>query len=347
MDNIYKNSENISQKKTVLKIKKKRGRKPKEKVYGFVSHLNNNIFSSNKDENIIIHLPINSNENLENTGQFNNKNNNYKQENFLASSVIGQQYEPLPLNNDNMGSNGNKLFLLESNRETNNLFSLDKDSYNNFEPLQHYSNDNTKRKYNSDIKKNILAPFLHSNNKKEWPQKTSIYCFWCCHSFDDPPCGIPIKYTDGVFYVIGCFCSPECCAAYNFNTKHDTEEIWERYSLLHLLYSDIYDIDEIQLAPPKSSLKVFGGPLTIEEFRTYSRDKNNYNLVYPPMIAVIPQIDEEPWNQQSRIQKPNFIPLDNQKVEQAKNNLRLKRKKPLTTKSNTLENCMKLMYNNG
>ena len=268
------------------------------------------------------------------------------QDNFLASSVIGQQYEPLPLNNtQNCIPLNNQPFL---NSQKNQQIFSNETSYNYNSTFNNGPIDNNvSRKYNADIKKNILAPFLHGNNKKEWPKKTSIYCFWCCHAFDNTPCGIPIKYENDTFYVIGCFCSPECCASYNFNTKHDSDEIWERYSLLHLLYSDIYEIDEIQLAPPKSSLKMFGGSLTINEFRTYSRDCNNYNLVYPPMIAIIPQIDDEPWNQKREIKKPNYIPLDNKKVEQAKTNLRLKRKKPLANKSNTLENCMKLMYNNG
>tara|TARA_B100001123_G_C15209021_1_gene986469 strand:- start:404 stop:1414 length:1011 start_codon:yes stop_codon:yes gene_type:complete len=335
--------ENSSTPKKILKIKKKRGRKPKEKVYGYVNNINNKLFSSNKDENIIIHLPIKTDSTNDKE-----KSNDYKHENFLPSSVIGQQYEPLPLNKD---SSNSAPFNLNFSKRNNNSYNMNGSGYNmnvsgyNLIP-SNYTKNNT-RKYNSDIKRNILAPFLHSNNNNEWPKKTSIYCFWCCHSFDEQPCGIPIKCVNGVFHVIGCFCSPECCAAYNFNTKHDTEEIWERYSLLHLLYSEIYDVDEIQLAPPKSCLKMFGGPLTIDEFRTYSRDKKSYNLVYPPMIAVIPQLDDEQWNQQTKIQKPNFIPLDNQKVEQAKNNLRLTRNKPLVTKSNTLENCMNLMYKNG
>ena len=324
-----KNEIKHNKNETTLRIKKKKGRKPKEKVYGYVSHMNTDIFQSNREENIILHLSLSNNLNNFNISSYSDQTEEYTQENFLTTSVIGQNYEPSPIDQQNNIFTNN--FNIHSYQEINNTTLTKKES--------------NKRVIYTDIKKNILAPFQQYNKKKIWPEKTSIYCFWCCHPFNTPPCGLPIKYTDKTFYVVGCFCSPECCAAYNFNTKHDTEEIWERFNLLHLLYSDIYNIDEIQLAPPQSTLKIFGGPLSIEEFRSYSRDTKKYKLVYPPMIAVIPQVDDEPWNCQLNNEKPSYVPLDIKKVEQAKVNLRLKRGKPITNKSNTLENCMKLKYN--
>ena len=65
--------------------------------------------------------------------------------------------------------------------------------------------------------------------------------------------------------------------------------MWEYYSLLNLLYKDLYDT-KIKLAPPRNSLDIFGGHMNIQEFRKYN---NNYNktikTVMPPIYALIPQ----------------------------------------------------------
>ena len=139
-----------------------------------------------------------------------------------------------------------------------------------------------------ETKTDIMTQFMEGNKRGEWPKKTSIYCYWCCQPFSCPPCGLPKKYINNTFYLYGCFCSPECAAAYNFN-QYTSDEVWEYYSLLNLLYKDLYDT-KIKLAPPRNSLDVFGGHMNIQEFRKYN---NNYNktikTVLQPIYAIIPQ----------------------------------------------------------
>ena len=79
------------------------------------------------------------------------------------------------------------------------------------------------------------------------------------------------KYISNTFYLYGCFCSPECAAAYNFN-QYSSDEVWEYTRLLNLLYKDLYK-EKIKLAPPRNSLDIFGGHMNIQEFRSYN---NNY-----------------------------------------------------------------------
>ena len=194
---------------------------------------------------------------------------------------------------------------------------------------------------------NTMKQFLECNYRDDWPTSTVIYCYWCCHQFNNTPCALPIRYNNKRFIVYGCYCSPECAAAYNFNDLQAGEEIWERYSLLNLLYKRIYDNSEhlIKLAPPRQVLSCFGGNLSIEEFRNVNKNYNKtYNIVMPPMISIIPQQEEMNINKGTSNKKTKtFIPMDkDQEIDV--DNFRLKRSYPINDKNNTLESCMQLEY---
>ena len=169
---------------------------------------------------------------------------------------------------------------------------------------------------------------------------TNIACYWCCHSFDASlPCALPLSKNGDTYNVFGCFCSPECAASYNFYESEDSTEIWERYSLLNLLYKRIYSEKslKIKLAPAKV-IKMFGGDMSIKEFRDFNINYGRKIVVnMPPMISIIQQIEETNIDNKSK-----YIPLDDIRVQNADSNLRLKRKVPLTVSHNTLENCMSL-----
>jgi hypothetical protein len=47
-------------------------------------------------------------------------------------------------------------------------------------------------------------------------------CFWCTCEFDSPAIYIPKSLTKDVYNVYGCFCSPECSAAFLMNENVDT-----------------------------------------------------------------------------------------------------------------------------
>jgi len=185
---------------------------------------------------------------------------------------------------------------------------------------------------------NIMFEFIDTNNRHVWPKSTNIYCQWCCHPFDNLPCAIPDKYINGKFYLFGCFCSFNCAAAYNFNQK--SYSIWERFSLLNLLYKKISkkSFIKIKQAPPRQTLKIFGGFFTIEQFRKNFLTNIVYNIIDPPMIAIIPKVEENIFEHVKKDSK--FIPVDDNMIQNA--TLKLKREKPLTNTSNTLESYMNL-----
>lgn len=187
---------------------------------------------------------------------------------------------------------------------------------------------------NSIETQHILKQFKESN-KTKWPKRTSIYCWWCCHPFNNPPCAIPHKIVNDTYHVYGVFCSPECAAAYNFNESH--VKIYERYSLLNLLYKNIYDDPnlKIKLAHDRRTLKIFGGSLNIQEFRkSNSNNEKEFKIIDPPMISIIPQ---QEYNFTDK-----FVSSFNKKKVNCNinKNLVLKRSKPVFTK-NTIEACLK------
>ena len=126
----------------------------------------------------------------------------------------------------------------------------------------------------------------------------------------------------------------------------DKEDVFEHYSLLNTLYRRMYDKNQIPIkfAPPRQALAIFGGPMSMEKFRNnchnYHRD---CNLVMPPMISIIPQIEEVMVNYVSS-KSSLFIPLDEERVSKADEDLRLRRNKSTKEKKNTLERCMNLTY---
>ena len=189
-----------------------------------------------------------------------------------------------------------------------------------------------------------LIQFEQSNKSESWPSATSIYCWWCCHPFNGPPCALPYDYCNNKFKVLGVFCSPECAAAYNFEDIHSGYDLWERYALLNLLYRKVYNDNniKIKLAPPKQVLKIFGGNLSIKEFRLHNTNYNNiYKILMPPMVSVTPiqEITNIDNGYSSKSEKKIYM-IDKDKLSNEKLPLKLKRSKPFNVSKNTLEKCM-------
>ena len=233
--------------------------------------------------------------------------------------------------NDIVSNENYKYKLLENDVSLVNINEIKEDIHEDDEK----TNKMIKKKL-----KNILYEFINANNDKIWPEKTNIYCWWCCHPFNVMPCALPEYYKKDKFYVNGCFCSFNCCASYNFSKNDDN--VWERYSLLNLMYKKMYDkkFVKINLAPPREILKIFGGYMTIDEFRenSYKNDKT-YVVVNPPLISIIPKIEEN-INNISKNSKNN-LPIVNEVIlAKTQNSLKLKRNKPVTNPNNTLQSFM-------
>ena len=283
----------------VKKIPKKRGRKPKEVVA-------DNKKKVIKDEPIILHLPVKN---------IINKKGSLTPKPFINNNTFNSNFKNISgISNDN-----DKLENIKNNNVENTISKFKK----------------LCNEYNNVIERDKVFPIFleynEFNKKNKWPDNTNIHCLWCCHEFNNFPFGIPIKKMDNTYHMFGNFCSGECAAAYNFDNTN-THEAFERFSMLNYLYSQD---KKIKLAAPRIILKKFGGQLSIEEFRKNNNilDKQ-YKVLLPPMISLIPTVEEENLNEQV------VDPHDLFKTET--DELKLKRSKPLPDFCNTLESCMNL-----
>ena len=160
---------------------------------------------------------------------------------------------------------------------------------------------------------------------------------------------LPEYYKKDKFYVNGCFCTFNCAASYNFSKNND--DIWERYSLLNLMYKKLYNhkFVKINLAPPREILKIFGGYLNIDEFRENSlKNDKTYTVVNPPLISIITKIEENISsntginNVNSKAIKNNYPSVNENILNKTNNTLKLKRNKPVTNPNSTLQSFMDL-----
>ena len=343
----------------VEKIPKKRGRKPKEKIYS-VKELPKTFFEENKNETLILHLPITSEEI--------NFDNNEPQPDFnkgIEYSSYSDDYPNYKMNNDLLPTQSNLLNDQDNEIycDVNSINNIIYDSnINNITNLNNIKIDRTDIKDRIDIKdkhddfedetktnkvikknlRNILYEFINSNNDKTWPISTNIYCWWCCHPFNNTPCALPEYYKKDKFYVSGVYCSFNCAASYNFSKNDDN--IWERYSLLNLMYKKLYHqkFIKINLAPPRETLKIFGGYMNIEEFRDNSyKNEKIFTVINPPLISIIPKIEEN-VSTQLKTNKTNFPLINESILNKTQNSLKLKRNKPVTNPNNTLQSYMDL-----
>jgi hypothetical protein len=188
----------------------------------------------------------------------------------------------------------------------------------------------------------ILKDFEEKNKHNEWPMSTSISCYWCCHRFNNAPFGIPINYINDTFEVFGCFCSLECAAAYNFSENTCQDEMWERYQLINMLNRRLKLGKVVKAAPPRLSLKMFGGHMEIEQFRGFTPANKFVNINFPPMTSVTQQLEE--INDFELCNDFKYIPIDNERVNKYKEKIAFKRNKPLVDTNKSLESTMNLKY---
>jgi hypothetical protein len=164
-----------------------------------------------------------------------------------------------------------------------------------------------------------------------------MWCWWCCHPFEGTPLNIPVKYDDRrkKFNTAGNFCSWSCMKSYALD-KYGCGKGSLICSNMVMMRRKMYGgkLESVKSAPWRYQLKVFGGDMTIEEFR----DNQTIDKEVPKAIDTKPAID-------------NMIPIisNTRKMDEIKNStsnnnaLKLKRNKPLKRSHNNLESALGLI----
>ena len=149
----------------------------------------------------------------------------------------------------------------------------------------------TEQKKTINEKLKELQTNLHNNVVNE----TDSACFWCSYNFSNLPISIPKFEINGTYHVYGCFCSPECAAAYLMNENIDSSIKFERYHLLCYIYSKIYNYKtNIKPAPnPHYTLKKFFGNLSIDEYRELFDSEKRLFIIDKPITRELPELHEE------------------------------------------------------
>lgn len=221
------------------------------------------------------------------------------------------------------------------------------------------------KKYNQTKQIELMHSMCsYVKTQQQWPKSCNSACLWDCHDFPYMPWGIPESYDiyTGTFNLYGVFCSPNCALAYLMKEERNIGTMWEKVSLLNLLYHIIYNgtstpnndelpslvslhrqnkaknnvnkydnkwgYENLVPAPDRMTLNKFGGPLTIEQFRclTINNDKQ-YHIVFPPCNFVSHILEE---SKTVFTNDNNFIPLGSNYFNKMENELKIKRSKPIS-----------------
>lgn len=185
---------------------------------------------------------------------------------------------------------------------------------------------------NNDI---ITQPEIENTVEK----KHKNCCYWCCHAIGAKEYGLPIKYDSvyKTFTTYGYFCSLECVVAYNYSHYMGSDRMWEIHSWIQWMANKMGLDTPIRPAPNRYLLKMFNGPLEIEEFREIHKSyMKTYVMNMPPLIHVQGQM--ESINTSYLNQKTNITTTNPDIPEKVK----LTRKKAVMDVKKTLDAKMNL-----
>jgi hypothetical protein len=163
-----------------------------------------------------------------------------------------------------------------------------------------------------------------------------MWCWWCCHPFESERLSLPYRYDEkrNKFSTCGIFCSWSCMKRYAID-KYGITRGGIICSNIIIMRKRLYNkLGSIVMAPLRERLDVFGGDLSIEEFRSNSvidKEKPKEINSAPLEDRVIPII--------SNTKKMNEINSSTGKNE----TLKLKREKPLKRNQNNLESALGLI----
>lgn len=164
-------------------------------------------------------------------------------------------------------------------------------------------------------------------------------CFWCCHPVEHNQFGMPIRYDQHHknFELFGTFCSLQCSSAYNFSIHMGSDRAWDVQSWIQIMAREYGIPGVVRPAPSRYTLKMFDGPLSIEEFRNAHNSMARTIMVnIPPMVSIRPQVESI---------NTSFMATEGARDQnQTVKKTPIQRRAPTADQRNTLESKMNLSY---
>ena len=230
-------------------VPKKRGRKPKGGK--LITRIVDNNESPIEITNIILHLKCSLKDILK--------------PHFSNTSISYNPDIPPQIQNFENANNQNYSFYNNNNNDNNNNNNNNNDNNddNTNENIVITDDDKDKEIDNTKLLNQKLKIIKMQLYKKNVNKKSA--CFWCTYDFDNTACYIPIQENVNDISGYGSFCRPECAAAYLLKENIDDSTKFERYHLLNKTYGSVYKYKKsIKPAPnPYYLLDKFYGNLDI------------------------------------------------------------------------------------
>lgn len=292
-----------------VKIKKKRGRKASVKYFSSSIRKQIPLTTGIQDSNYILHLDVKQeNTNKENIGEVKCMNEEeifqmIKDESKSKTEMLQEEYNELLKTKENLVSNIiNDTGDISDTDNINELYdkyielreeqdkSIENDQVNYItEEVSKLSMECETESRELDRKKGFFTLNDEFIENKEWLEKTDTACWWCCHKFNSVPIGLPVYYNkvQNKYRVYGVFCSFPCVTAYDIS-KNSTY----KYLILDLYILLTGEKRKLLPAPPKEVLKMFGGKLSIEEFRNATETGKIYKMIEYPMFVFSVFVEE-------------------------------------------------------
>ena len=124
--------------------------------------------------------------------------------------------------------------------------------------------------------------------------------------------------------------------------RQDSHTRWEQLALLYRVYGEACQ-SKIHPSPSRSVLKLFGGNLSIQEYRALIQShKIRVDIHLPPMVSILATMDTKPIDFYDASLTKGVTETIKERLQKAEEVLRLRRTKPLKAWESTLDACINL-----
>ena len=147
-------------------------------------------------------------------------------------------------------------------------------------------------KSSSSSMSRLATASIYHSHETVYQSKPCKLCWHCCYELkpDETHFRLPRLYdpNEQVYHVYGWFCSPACTKGYIL--EHAPFDRGYQMNVFVRMLRQVYNIIEpVVEAPPRISLKHFGGPFDIETFRN---NTNICSVITPPFVSYCMLIEE-------------------------------------------------------